>query len=68
MVLERLQPGGLMAVDNTLWSGRVIDPSDQTEDTKAIRRFNDLAAADPRVETVIVPIGDGLTLIRKEAS
>ncbi|MGQ0848755.1 MAG: O-methyltransferase [Actinomycetota bacterium] len=65
LVLERLEPGSLMAVDNTLWSGRVIDPSDQSEDTQAIRRFNAAVAQDPQVEVVILPIGDGMTLIRK---
>ncbi len=63
-LIERLSPRGLIAVDNTLWSGNVIDDSDQSEDTVALRAFNDAVAADPRVESVIVPIGDGVTLIR----
>ena len=63
--LERLEPEGLIAVDNTLWSGRVLDPSDHSSDTKAIKSFNDMVAADDRVEALILPIGDGLTLIRR---
>jgi O-methyltransferase len=62
--LARLEPDGLIAVDNTLWSGSVIDPSDLSPDTVAIRAFNEAVARDDRVETLILPIGDGLTLIR----
>ncbi len=63
-LLPRMADRGLIAVDNTLWSGAVIDPSDTSENTEAIRRFNDHVAADPRTDVVIVPVGDGLTLIR----
>ena len=63
--LDRLEPDGLIAVDNTLWSGRVLDPSDQSTDTQAIKDFNEAVAADDRVEALILPIGDGLTLIRR---
>ena len=63
--LERLEPDGLIAVDNTLWSGRVLDPSDRTSDTQAIKSFNDMVAGDRRVEALILPIGDGMTLIRR---
>ncbi len=66
MSLARLEPDGLIAVDNTLWSGRVLDPSDRTPDTMAIRSFNEALASDDRVETLILPIGDGLTLIRRK--
>jgi predicted O-methyltransferase YrrM len=66
MSLDRLEPEGLIAVDNTLWSGRVLDPSDCSTDTVAIRAFNDAVARDNRVETLILPIGDGLTLIRRK--
>lgn len=65
--LQLVRPGGLIAVDNTLWSGRVIDSSDQSADTIAIREFNDLLKSDNRVELSMVPIGDGLTLARKPA-
>ncbi len=64
-LLSRLADGGLIAVDNTLWGGAVVDERDSSPDTEAIRRFNDHVAADPRTDVVIVPIGDGLTLIRQ---
>jgi len=63
--LDLLRPGGLVAIDNTLWSGKVADPSVQDEDTVAIRALNELVAADPRVSSSLVPIGDGLLLARK---
>lgn len=64
-LLERLTPRGVIAVDNTLWSGRVADPDDDSERTEEIRRFNAHVAADDRTRQVLVPIGDGLTLIRR---
>ncbi len=64
-LLGRLSPTGVILVDNTLWSGSVVDPSRDDADTVAIRAFNDMVAADPRVESVILTVGDGLTLIRK---
>ncbi len=64
-VLPKLTPGGLIAADNTLWSGRVLDPDDTSEDTVAIRRFNDALATDPRVVAVQTTIRDGVTLIRR---
>ena len=63
-VLPKLAPRGLIAADNTLWSGRVLDASDQSEDTVAIRRFNDAVAADTRVVCVQLSVRDGVTLIR----
>lgn len=64
-VLELLRPGGLIAVDNTLWGGAVANPAVNDEDTVAIRAFNDHVHADTRVDLSLVPIGDGLTLARK---
>jgi len=64
-LLTRLRPGGLLAIDNVLWSGKVVDPKDQSESTSAIRALNDHVAADDRVDAVILPIADGLTLARK---
>jgi len=64
-LLARLRPGGLLAIDNVLWSGKVVDPKDQSESTSAIRALNDHVAADDRVDAVILPIADGLTLARK---
>jgi caffeoyl-CoA O-methyltransferase len=64
-LLSRLRAGGVILVDNTLWSGRVVDESADDDDTQAIRRFNDLVAADDRVDSYVLPVSDGLTLIRK---
>ena len=64
-ILPRLRPGGLVLVDNVLWMGRVADRSARDPQTEAIRRFNAHAAADPRVEAVMLPISDGLTLLLK---
>jgi caffeoyl-CoA O-methyltransferase len=63
-VLPRLSEGGLIAADNTLWSGRVIDESEQDEATKAIRAFNDHVRDDGRVDAVLLSVRDGVTLIR----
>jgi predicted O-methyltransferase YrrM len=63
--LKLLRAGGLIAVDNTLWSGRVADASVTEEDTVALRRFNETVAGDERVDLCLVPIADGLTLLRK---
>ncbi len=62
-VLPRLSERGLIAIDNTLWSGRVLDPQDA--DSKAIAALNDLIAADERVVAVQLTIRDGVTLIRR---
>lgn len=64
-VLDLLRRGGLVCVDNVLWSGAVVDPARNDEDTEAIRAFNRALADDPRVSLSLVPIGDGLTLARK---
>lgn len=65
-VMKILNPGGYILADNTLWDGHVVDPAyDRDHQTCGIRSFNDLIAHDPRVEVVILPLRDGLTLIRK---
>jgi len=64
-ILPMVVPGGLICVDNVLWSGRVVDENDGDANTVALRAFNEHVAADRRVECVIVPIRDGVTLIRK---
>lgn len=64
-VLELLRPGGLVAVDNVLWGGRVADPDNRDTDTEAIRAFNRAVHGDARIDLSLVPIGDGLTLARK---
>jgi caffeoyl-CoA O-methyltransferase len=64
-VLSRLSARGLIAADNTLWSGRVLDESEQSEGTVAIRAFNEHVLADERVVSVMLTIRDGVTLIRR---
>ncbi len=64
-LLPRIRSGGAILVDNVLWMGAVIDPAANDVDTLAIRKFNDLVCADPRVECAMLPIADGLTLLRK---
>ena len=64
-LLRRLRPGGLIALDNTLLGGRVLDPAYQEEHHQAMRRLNDLIAADERVEATMLTMRDGLTLARK---
>jgi caffeoyl-CoA O-methyltransferase len=64
-VLARLRRNGVILVDNTLWGGAVADSKATDDNTKAIRAFNDAVAADDRVESTILTVGDGLTLIRK---
>lgn len=63
--LRLVRPGGLVAVDNTLWKGSVADPADTSESTAAVRRFNLHVHADERVDISLVPIGDGMTLLRR---
>ncbi len=65
--LELVRPGGLIAVDNTLWSGDVANAENIEPSTRAIRRFNDHIKQDARVIKSLVPIGDGLTLLLKPA-
>jgi predicted O-methyltransferase YrrM len=65
MALQLVRPGGLIAIDNTLWSGKVIDPSVTDADTRAIRALNEKIATDPRVTLSMLPITDGLTLARR---
>ena len=64
-VLRLLRTGGLIAVDNTLWSGRVADPENAEADTVTMRHFNERLHSDARIDLSLVPIGDGLTLARK---
>lgn len=60
-----LRPGGLLAIDNTLWQGRVLDESDTSEETLTIRALNGQLRDDSRVTLSLLPVGDGLTLARK---
>ena len=61
-----IRPGGFIIADNTLWDGHVVEPGFKDGQTEAIRRFNDMVAADNRVEVAIIPIRDGLSIIRKK--
>jgi caffeoyl-CoA O-methyltransferase len=66
MALRLLRKGGIIAVDNTLWSGAVADPDNTEPGTRAIRRFNEMLKQDNRVSKSLLTIGDGLTLVLKE--
>lgn len=66
-ILPRLRADGLVVFDNVLWGGAVVDPSDRTADTVALRELNDFLPTDPRVECVMITVADGLTIARKRA-
>jgi len=66
-IVEHLAPRGVILVDNVLWGGSVVDASDTSESVEAIRQFNDHVVADPRVDQVMLPIADGLTMITRRA-
>src|SRR5262245_57162045 len=63
--LRLMRPGGVIAADNALWEGRVLDPSDHSVDTEAVREFNRNLHGDPRIALSLLPIGDGLSLACK---
>jgi caffeoyl-CoA O-methyltransferase len=64
-LVPRLRPGGWIIADNTLWSGKVVDPSVTDDDTVALRAYNDRASSDDRVATVLLALADGLTVSQK---
>ena len=67
LVFDMVRPGGLILADNVLWDGKVCqDPLPQDKQTQGIARFNNMVSSDPRVESVILPIRDGLNVIRKK--
>ena len=67
MALKVVRPGGFILADNTLWDGHVTDPAyDRDHQTQGIRRFNNYVAADARTDKVILPIRDGLTIVKKK--
>ena len=67
LIFDMVRPGGLILADNVLWDGKVCqDPLPQDKQTLGIARFNDMVSADPRVESVILPLRDGLNIIRKK--
>jgi len=66
LVIDRVSSGGLILADNVLWSGKVLDEKAQDKDTLAMKSFNDYVSSDTRVEKVILPIRDGIFMIRKK--
>lgn len=67
LIFDMIRPGGLILADNVIWDGKVCqDPLPQDKQTLSIVRFNDMISADPRVESVILPIRDGINVIRKK--
>lgn len=66
LVFEKVKKGGWIIADNVLWSGKVLDPGKADKDTQAIIQYNDKIAKDSRVETILVPIRDGLLIARKK--
>jgi len=65
-LLARLRPNGVILVDNVLWGGSVAEEDPKDENRVAIRAFNDMVASDDRVDAAMIPLGDGLTLLRKK--
>lgn len=65
LVIEKLNPGGVILADNVLWEGKVLNVGTKERDTKAIQTFNDKVQNDPRVENVLLPLRDGLMMVRK---
>lgn len=67
LIIDKMNPGGIILSDNVLWHGKVIEPLDEKDlSTKAVLEFNILLKEDPRIETVMLPIRDGLTVSRKK--
>jgi caffeoyl-CoA O-methyltransferase len=66
-LLARLSPNGVIVFDNVLWMGAVVDPSNTSDDTMAIRELNDFLVRDPRVDAVMLPVSDGITLVRRRS-
>jgi caffeoyl-CoA O-methyltransferase len=64
-LVPRVRPGGLLLADNVLWSGTIADTGDESPNAVALRAFNDTVAADERVECVVLPAFDGLTIARR---
>ena len=65
MVVDRVPAGGFILADNTLWGGKMLDGETGDAQSREIARFNEKVACDPRVSTVILPVRDGLTLMRR---
>ncbi|MBP9874010.1 MAG: methyltransferase, partial [Haliscomenobacter sp.] len=65
LVVDRVRPGGLILADNVLWGGKILDASPDL-DTRLMRQFNEKIAADPRVETLMLPLRDGLSIMQRK--
>jgi predicted O-methyltransferase YrrM len=66
MIIDKVRSGGLILVDNVLWSGKVLDEAVSDQKTSLISKFNEMVSSDQRVEKLILPVRDGLFLIRKK--
>jgi predicted O-methyltransferase YrrM len=66
LVIERMNPGGIILADNILWSGKVIDEAAQDRETVLLRKYNEQIQADERVENILLPIRDGIMVARKK--
>jgi caffeoyl-CoA O-methyltransferase len=66
LVIDKVRPGGLILVDNVLWSGKVLETDIQDKDTRAINQFNFMISSDPRVEKLILPVRDGVFMVLKK--
>lgn len=67
LIIDKLNPGGIILSDNVLWSGKIIEPLvEGDEATKALLQYNQMLKNDPRIETVVLPVRDGLTISRKK--
>ena len=66
LVIDKVRPGGLILIDNVLWSGKVLETDNQDKDTRAINQFNFMISSDPRVEKLILPVRDGVFMVLKK--
>lgn len=64
LILDKMSPGGIILVDNVLWSGKIVDESARDKSTQALRDFNQKCLADPRVDKMLLPLRDGLYMLR----
>jgi predicted O-methyltransferase YrrM len=65
LIIDKIKPGGVLLTDNVLWSGKVVEPvKEDDESTKALLKYNRLIADDDRVETILLPLRDGLSISR----
>jgi len=66
LVIDKVRPGGLILIDNVLWSGKVLETDVQDKDTRTINQFNFMISSDPRVEKLILPVRDGVFMVLKK--